>query len=566
MAATTHGARPIVALGGIRLTAEIERLIRRVVVESDAQAPDGCRIELEDPDRTALERAGFAFHATITVKAGRTGEDTEQDLFEGRIYRMGLDYDERGAVTTIGAFDNSYTLYNGLHTVTYRDVTDADLARRIAQEVGLQAGRIESTPVVHEHVAQVNETNWDFLRRRAAEIDHEVRVVGSALWFLPSAAADEAPEPGTFASTDRLQLTPGGNLEQFSARVTAAQQVTEIEVRGWDPQNKRELVATAPARSRAATVADSPQQLASGQGSPRHLTTWLPLGTQAEVEAAAGAEAERIAGTAVHAEGIAKGDPRIVAGALISIGQAGAHFDGKYVITAARHVFGSTGYRTHFTVSGRHDRSLYGLTNGKGVRAGPRSSGVVLGIVTNATDPEQLGRVKVAFPWLSDDFESHWARVVHAGAGADRGLLLPPEVNDEVLVAFEHGDSRRPFVLGGLYNGTDTPPFSGGVDAGNGTVARRGLRSRKGHEIVVTDADGEERIELRTADGKVRLLLDQADGGVTIEAAADVVIRAKRDLSLTADGRATITAQQGLRLESAAGNVTLKGLMVELNP
>jgi len=64
----------------------------------------------------------------------------------------------------------------------------------------------------------------------------------------------------------------------------------------------------------------------------------------------------------------------------------------------------------------------------------------------------------------------------------------------------------------------------------------------------------------------VRLLLDQADGGVTIEAAADVVIRAKRDLSLTADGRATITAQQGLRLESAAGNVTLKGLMVELNP
>ena len=85
-------------------------------------------------------------------------------------------------------------------------------------------------------------------------------------------------------------------------------------------------------------------------------------------------------------------------------------------------------------------------------------SGVVVGIVTDNDDPERLGRVKLRFPSLSADYESHWARVAAPGNGASRGTVWIPEVNDEVLVAFEGGDRQRPFVLGGLWNGKDTPP------------------------------------------------------------------------------------------------------------
>src|SRR2546426_9457473 len=79
--------------------------------------------------------------------------------------------------------------------------------------------------------------------------------------------------------------------------------------------------------------------------------------------------------------------------------------------------------------------------------------GVVAGIVTNNEDPDGLGRVKIRFPWLSEDNESWWARIAAPMAGKERGAYFLPEVDDEVLVAFEHGDVNFPYVLGALWNG-----------------------------------------------------------------------------------------------------------------
>ena len=89
-----------------------------------------------------------------------------------------------------------------------------------------------------------------------------------------------------------------------------------------------------------------------------------------------------------------------------------------------------------------------------------RFYGVVVGIVTNNQDPENLHRVKVQFPWLDGSTESHWARVATPMAGKNRGLYFLPEVDDEVLVAFEHGSIDFPCVIGSLWNGKDTPPES----------------------------------------------------------------------------------------------------------
>ena len=84
--------------------------------------------------------------------------------------------------------------------------------------------------------------------------------------------------------------------------------------------------------------------------------------------------------------------------------------------------------------------------------------GVVIGIVTNNQDPDKLGRVKVQFPWLSNEDESFWARIASPMAGDKRGIYFLPEVDDEVLVVFEHGDMRFPYVIGALWNGQDSPP------------------------------------------------------------------------------------------------------------
>ncbi|MCP4664709.1 MAG: phage tail protein [bacterium] len=136
-----------------------------------------------------------------------------------------------------------------------------------------------------------------------------------------------------------------------------------------------------------------------------------------------------------------------------------------------------------------------------------RVTGVVIGIVTNLDDPDGQGRLKVKYPWLQDDSESPWARVVSFMAGAGRGGVFRPEVDDEVLVAFEHGDMRRPYVLGGLWNGTDAMPAERGADADNHV---RLIKSRSGHLIVLDDTGGEESIRIEDKHGNVVEL--NADG------------------------------------------------------
>jgi uncharacterized protein involved in type VI secretion and phage assembly len=106
---------------------------------------------------------------------------------------------------------------------------------------------------------------------------------------------------------------------------------------------------------------------------------------------------------------------------------------------------------------------------------------VVIAQVSDANDPAKQGRVKLTFPWLSDDYVSDWARTLQPGAGKNRGAMVLPEVGDEVLVAFEQQDPQRPYVLGGLFNGIDTPNTKNidVLDSGSGAINRRSFISRK---------------------------------------------------------------------------------------
>lgn len=138
--------------------------------------------------------------------------------------------------------------------------------------------------------------------------------------------------------------------------------------------------------------------------------------------------------------------------------------------------------------------------------------GVVIGIVTNNKDPENNGRVKVRFPWLSDTEESWWARIATLMAGPKRGSYFLPEVDDEVLVAFDHGDVRFPYVLGALWNGKDNSPENNGDGENN----IRAIHSRSGHIITLDDKQGSENVEVKTSSGHV-FRLDDKSGGEKIE-------------------------------------------------
>jgi uncharacterized protein involved in type VI secretion and phage assembly len=168
--------------------------------------------------------------------------------------------------------------------------------------------------------------------------------------------------------------------------------------------------------------------------------------------------------------------------------------------------------------------------------ADDRFFGVAVGIVTNNKDPDKLGRVKLRFPWLSDADESNWARVMAPMAGKDRGFYALPEVNDEVLVVFEHGRVDHPYVLGALWNGKDTPP----EDNSDGKNNRRSWKSRSGHTITFDDTDGAEKIVILDKTGKNMIEFDSKQNTVAIESGKDLNITAKGKINISAGSNLTI--------------------------
>ena len=134
--------------------------------------------------------------------------------------------------------------------------------------------------------------------------------------------------------------------------------------------------------------------------------------------------------------------------------------------------------------------------------------GVVIAIVKNLNDPDGQGRIEVQFPWLSDSLRSSWAPVAAPLAGKQRGMFFMPEVDDEVLVAFEHGSFNHPYVLGYLWNGKDIPPES---DSNNRVIVTPG-----GHTLRFEDGDGGKKVIVKSSSGQT-ITLDDSDGSITLE-------------------------------------------------
>jgi uncharacterized protein involved in type VI secretion and phage assembly len=197
-----------------------------------------------------------------------------------------------------------------------------------------------------------------------------------------------------------------------------------------------------------------------------------------------------------------------------------------------------------------------------------RLFGVVVGIVTNNRDPQGMHRVKVRFPWLSQDDESNWARVAAAMAGNDRGAYFLPEVDDEVLVAFEHGSVEHPFVIGSLWNGKDKMPENNSA----GTNDNRGFKSRSGHVIRLGDKSGGESIEIIDKTGNNRIVITSNGNKIDIQAQGDISITSSTGkLTMSAVG-VEIQSQTDVKITAnttidvnANAQVSVQGAIVKLN-
>jgi uncharacterized protein involved in type VI secretion and phage assembly len=389
------------------------------------------------------------------------------------------------------------------------------------------------------------------------------------------------------------KVTFKDNLLTFLPRLTGANLTTDVEVRFWDPDEAKAVSKTVPIRSGTADLKQKPADLAGSFGLANPLGVALPaipglpdfglapsasayavvdrpLATGSAVDKAAeelaNGLAEHIGSSFAEAEGYALGNPDLQAGVRVEVAGVPTAFAGKWTITNARHIFdeGEGGYRTRFFVSGRQERSLLGLASIGGTQGEPtRIPGLVCGIVTNNNDPKSRGRVKVALPWLSPAYESDWARVAQFGAGKNSGAFFTPEVGDEVLIGFEFGDPRRPYVLGGLMNANTKFTLGGDAVKSEGmsaSVVRRGFVSAAGNRLLFEDEmpppmapqiPKKSAFAFQNKDASMGIAVDELGGSIKITCEPT---KATGAVEITCGPSGSITIKAG-----AGGSITIDG-------
>jgi len=552
------GGTLLLKVQGQPLPADVMALFVNGYVDDSTTVPDLFVLRFSDPLGIVLTKASISIGSVVELSAQLAKSENPVKLLVGEVTALEVELTQAGMHTIVRGLDKSHRLFRGTRVATYAKMTASDIVKKVAGRAGVAVKAEASGPVL-EHVTQDGVSDWEFLRRLATETGAVLSMTDDKLEFVKATPATEAPAGRASPRSNPLVLEPTLNLVSLRGTLTSNGQVPTVEVRGWDPAQKRAVVAGKSATTLSASLTATPVSLAQKFDSPPYVAS-IPSITQQRVATAAAASlSDHVAGGFAELEGVARGNPKLRAGTAVQLTGVGEAFAGRYVLSSTRHDFSAEqGYLTSFVVSNTSERSLYGTTSGAQRNGRPKISGVVPALVTNIQDPEKLGRVKVKMPWLDEAFESTWARPVLPGAGAGRGMVVLPEVNDEVLVAFGQDDFQNPYILGGLYNGKDKPdkPWADHIDGGAGKIKRRAWASRKGMCVEFFDTDGQEKVQVTSNSGAQRITLLQTTKGIEIVSEGPIEITAKQGVN--------VTAKQDVKVTTGTGNVEIKGMNVKV--
>jgi phage protein D len=532
-----------IKLDGAPASNELMLGLLEATVEDSLHLPDVATLVLHDADGKVVDNTTLKPGCALEIEA-KSGSD-RQKLFDGEVVELETDFSPGGRRVIVRAFDRLHRLARGRHVRSFVNVSDQDIITKIAQEVGLTP-KVGPANTVYPYVLQDNVSNLEFLRSRAALLGFLLFVEGKELHCEPHGTQNGS-----------LSLTYGDALREFHLRMSTLDQVDEASASGWDPKKREPVLGKVVSANGSpdASTGDLARPTAVSSGgfgmSASILVADRPIRDQAVAQQLAQASLDRRAGRYIEAEGTAHGTPSLVAGVSLNLAQIGRRFSGKYFVTSTTHTYSAdAGYVTRFVVSGFQPSSVLSLVAPERDGLAQPRPGLVVGVITDNQDPENMGRVKVKYPWLSQENASDWARVVSVGGGAQRGVEFLPEVNDEVLVGFEHGDINYPYVLGGLWNGQDAPPQKNSEVIASGKVNKRVIRSRTGHIVTLDDSDDAPSISIVDNTGKNKVTFDSKNNKLTVHFEGDMLFEAPNG-DIAIKGK-TITA-------TATEGVTVKG-------
>ena len=528
-----YAPRFSIRISGVTMAADISDQVVSLTVETDLDLAGTFSLVVRNPDNTVLDSALFDLGKTVEIHLGY-GNDLVP-AFLGDVTAIEPTFPADGPpVVRIAGYDKSYKMRRSQPDPTeYRLMNDTVIAARIAAENGL-VPIVDPTPGFHEKITQV-ESDMAFLKSRAKQYFFDVYVEWDRLHF-------QFPRPQTAAHVLRW----GTNLSSFSPRISSAGLAGLQVIRGYNQELAQTVLGVALAadfdldnlEERLGSSALDLLASLARKGIRKHSVD-NPL----DATVLARSLLSDLLDGMYEGTGACVGIPGLAAGQYLAIEGVGKRFSGTYRLRKVTHRIDDNGFRTEFSVAQRSHTSLMGMLR-KQLQEEPspneaeRFYGVIVAEVQDNREIDDakvpIGRVKVSFPGLSENFTSGWAPCARPMAGDGIGFYALPEPGDQVLVAFEHGDLAKPYVLGSLWTDLKPPPTTN-LD---GTNSKRIIKSRAGHTITFDDTANAGRLVIQDKLGST-IALDATDGSITISAEADLTIRANGTISLEAAGGAT---------------------------
>lgn len=474
---------PRITVDGARVDEPLRLASLRVVQRLDA--PSQCQVSwtATTTDIRAVEAAGLSPGTRLSVHI----ETQPNAIFAGEIAAVEHIHQPSGALMLrVRAYDPLVRLQRKQTLQTHVDVNTAELARILADGVGMSLDASDSGPVWPRVIPRFSH-DLAMLRHYSAR---------SGLHFM---ARDSEMHLFTFHSEQRspLELTLGENLYEARLERNEVRPLNGIQVHGWD-------IHTGQPRQSGASMGVAGSGTTQAGSEARSLFG-SPLESDSQADALADAAWERYQCARVLLWGMAEGNTALQPGRRVQLHGVAAAMAGPHRLTVVTHTVDAEG----------------GYLCELSTRLDPEDEvspmpGMVLGEVCDIDDPEKRGRVQVALPTYADAV-STWMLVMQQGAGAGKGLVSLPEVGDQVIVAMPDGDPSRAIVLGGVYD-ADGPPHEPGA-AGASQHYPYTLTTRGGQRVQLNDADGSIRLENKSGS-----FLSLKPDGIVLHAAGELVL------------------------------------------
>lgn len=532
--------------------------LQEIIIDNTARMPSMCTVNLYDQTLSFMQSSDFALGKELKVFVDNSQKPL---LFIGEITSVEPIFEASGRISLlIHAYDKSHRLHRGKRTRTFTKQKDSDIIRAMLQESGVTVGSIDSLSVVHEFILQNNQTNMEWISMRAQQLGFQFYMEEGKAYF----------KKASYVGSQTPELTWKVDLRSFRPRQTVTHQPTEVNVHGWDPDKKQKIVGKGE-DPRPSVKIEAVSKTGGKTGKSVYqdykvAVVNTPVQNVDFAKAIASGYFSDADESFIQAEGLAFGNERIKVGHQVKVSGVGP-YSGNYKVSTVRHIYRRDGaWETQFSINGLNSDSLLQLLDGGQSRAlyQGRINGVVPAIVTNLNDPDESGKIKVKYPWMPDkdgtEIESDWVRVASTSAGPNRGIFWLPEVNDEVLVAFEHGDPQSPYIIGTLWNKKDMPPSPTGQAVENGKVVQRIIQSRSGHMIVINDSDSAAQIVIRDKTKANEIVIDSQNNNINVKAQKNISIEAGGDITLKATGKivlkstaeTSVTAGAALKMSANA--------------